>query len=224
MMDCYLHTEFQHSLERAQALLDQNSSQAWSRAKSMLLDQLNSPLLQIESNDEVMVNGWSDDIKCARGLIYHMLGQACAMNITSDADVTVTIDALQKTLELFECVSNEGIKLKFLNVLQQTYNLIGQIMATHRQDSNLQSAIRYLLKAEQIYNFVYECTEKVNFKLPNTSFNNNYMSHHLESISEDARKQNTMQLESKAFAFYINGGLDKSKLEHSYVKTLALLS
>ena len=142
----------------------------------------------MEANDEVMAHGWSDDIKCARGLIYHMLGQSCSTHIATEADVITTIEALQKTLEHFEGVSNEGIKLKFLNVLQQTYNLIGQIMATHQQGSNLQSAIRYLLKAEQIYNFVYECTEKVNFKLPNTSFNNSYMSHLLESISEDARK------------------------------------
>ena len=81
-----------------------------------------------------------------------------------------------------------------------------------------------MLKAEQIYNFVYECTEKVNFKLPNTSFNNGYLSHLLESISEDtARKQNSV-LDTKAFAFYINGGLDKTKLEQSYVITLTLLS
>ena len=79
-------------------------------------------------------------------------------------------ETLQKSLELFEAVSNEGVKLKFLNVLQTTYNLMGQVMASHQSDSNLQSAIRYLLKAEQIYNFVYECTGKVSFKLPNTSF------------------------------------------------------
>ena len=33
-----------------------------------------------------------------------------------------------------------------------------------------------------------------------------------------------MQLDIKAFAFYINGGLDKTKLECSYVTTLMLLS
>lgn len=98
------------------------------------------------------------------------------------------LDALQKTLELFESVSNEGVKLKFLNVLQKTYNLTGEIIAKHQGDSNLSTSIRYLLKAEQIYNFVYECTEKVSFKLPNTCFNNIYSSHLLESISGDARK------------------------------------
>ena len=60
---------------------------------------------------------------------------------------------------------------------------------------------------------MYECTEKVNFKLPNTSFNNNYASHLLASITEgDARKQSNLTLDAKAFAFYINGGLDKSDL------------
>ena len=46
-----------------------------------------------------------------------------------------------------------------------------------------------MLKAEQIYNFVYECTEKVSFKLPNTSFNNNYTGHLLDSITEDAARK-----------------------------------
>ena len=54
-------------------------------------------------------------------------------------------------------------------------------------DNTIQSSIRYLLKAEQIYNFVYECTEKVDYKLPNTSFNNNY---HKHLLSQLAGKQN----------------------------------
>jgi len=170
-----------------------------------------------------MVFGWSDDIKCARALIYNMLGTACAALITNETELNAAVDAFKKTLELFESVSNEGVKLKFLNVLQQTYNLTGQVIASY-QEENLQSAIRYLLKAEQIYNFVYECTEKVKFKLPNTSFNNTYTSHLLSSITEDARKQTALALDTKAFAFFINGGLDKSKLEASYVLTLNLLS
>lgn len=81
------------------------------------------------------------------------------------------------------------------------------------------------MKAEEIYNFVYETTEKVNFKLPNTSFNNNFSNYLLASITEDdARRQNNLALDTKAFAFYINGGLDKSKLDYNYVKTLRLLS
>ena len=51
------------------------------------------------------------------------------------------------------------------------------------------------------------------------------MSHLLESITEDtAKKQNSMAFDTKAFAFSINGGLDKTRLERSYVMTLKLLS
>lgn len=72
---------------------------------------------------------------------------------------------------------------------------------------------------------MYECTEKVSFKLPNTSFNNNYERHVLDTITDGAaRKQTTIPMDTKAFAFYINGGLDKTKLEKSYVQTLSLLS
>ena len=65
----------------------------------------------------------------------------------------------------------------------------------------------------------------MNFKLPNTSFNNDYMGHLLESISDEpAKKQSSMNFDAKAFSFYINGGLDKAELECSYVVTLNLLS
>ena len=51
------------------------------------------------------------------------------------------------------------------------------------------------------------------------------MKHLLSSITEDdARRQSNLPLDAKAFAFYINGGLDKSKLEKNYVRTLSLLS
>jgi hypothetical protein len=46
----------------------------------------------------------------------------------------------------------------------------------------IQMAIRYLLKAEELYYFVYVCTEQVDFKLPNTSFSNNYQAHLLEQV------------------------------------------
>lgn len=60
-----------------------------------------------------------------------MLGQAWEARIATEADVMTALESLRKCLELFESVSSEGVKLKFLNVLQQTYNLTGQIIATH---------------------------------------------------------------------------------------------
>ena len=126
MMDVFLHTEFQSLLEQAQTLIDERTNHSCGKAKGMLLKALNNPLLQLEAaGDNVMVQGWSDDIKCARALIYHMLGQAWEARIATEADVVTALESLRKCLELFESVSNEGVKLKFLNVLQQTYNLTG---------------------------------------------------------------------------------------------------
>jgi hypothetical protein len=57
--------------------------------------------------------------------------------------------------------------LRFVNSLQEIYNTIGLILG-HRED--YESSIRYFLKAEELYNFIYELTEGVGFSLPNTFF------------------------------------------------------
>ena len=66
------------------------------------------------------------------------------------------------------------------------------------------------------------------FKIPRTSFNNNFQNHLLSAITETsgekARQQNGLPTVTKAFAFFINGGLDKDLLEKTYIETLQLLS
>lgn len=107
-------------LEKVQELLDQKTGQSYVLAKGMLLDSLNNPLLQMTADggqDDMQVLAWLDDIKCARALIYHKLGEVQSMSVLSEADVEQALESLQKTLEYFESVSNEGVKLKFLNVL-----------------------------------------------------------------------------------------------------------
>ena len=98
-------------------MIAQGSASSLSCAKTLLSKQLGNPLLDLESDDNVMRLGWSDDIKCARALIYHSLGQAQAAKICSPMEAEVAVESLQRTLELFEQVSNEGVKLKFLNVV-----------------------------------------------------------------------------------------------------------
>ena len=133
MMDVYLHTELQHSLEQSQLLIDEATVKSLASAKRILQKSLSNPLLQLDA-ENVMLDRWSDDIKCARGLLNFFLGQVFAASIQSDTDVSVAVENLQSALELFEGVSNEGVKLKFLNVLQQTYNMIGQVIAQYQQD------------------------------------------------------------------------------------------
>ena len=69
-------------------------------------------------------------------------------------------------MKLFDAVS-DGLKLRFFNSLQEIYNTIGLILG-HRED--FETSIRFFLKAEELYNFIYELTEGIGFQLPNTSF------------------------------------------------------
>ena len=66
------------------------------------------------------------------------------------------------------------------------------------------------------------------FKIPRTSFNNNFQNHLLSAITEtqgeQAKQQDGLPTVTKAFAFFINGGLDKDLLERTYIETLQLLS
>lgn len=74
MMDVYLHTEYQHLLEQAHKKLSEGSANSFVNEKEMLKNSLNNPLLQLDDSSNMMIDHWSDDIKCARALIYHTLG------------------------------------------------------------------------------------------------------------------------------------------------------
>jgi tetratricopeptide (TPR) repeat protein len=72
----------------------------------------------------------------------------------------------KQALNLFDS-ANDGMKLRFFNSLQEIYNTVGLILG-HRED--YENSIRYFLKAEELYNFIYDLTEGSGFQLPNTSF------------------------------------------------------
>lgn len=109
------------------------------------------------------------------------------------------------------------MKLRYINVIQKTYNLAGQAFSWNDMNDEKELATRYLLKAEEIYNLIGESSTQTGFKLPRTSFNNNYQHHLISAITEEkgekARQQNGLPTVTKAFAFFINGGLDKDMLE-----------
>ena len=65
----------------------------------------------------MLADRWSDDIKCAQALLNFYHGKVCVASIKGEADVLQAVEVLKRTLELFEGVSNEGVKLKFLNTL-----------------------------------------------------------------------------------------------------------
>jgi len=56
--------------------------------------------------------------------------------------------------------------------------------------------------------------------LPNTNFNFDFRAHLLNQMSARVG----LAPESHAFSFYINGGLDKKKLEKTYIDTLRFMA
>ena len=130
---------------------------------------------------------------------------------------------MQKTFDLFDQVTEE-MKLRYINVIQKTYNLAGRAFSWNDKDDERELPTRYLLKAEELYNMITESSGLTGCKLPRTSFNNNYQNHLLNAIVEEkgqkAKKQNDTPTVTKAFAFFINGGLDKDLLEQTYIETL----
>jgi len=56
--------------------------------------------------------------------------------------------------------------------------------------------------------------------LPNTTFNSDFKQHLLTQMSARVG----LSPEISAFSFYINGGLDKRRLEKTYIDTLKFLA
>lgn len=67
-------------------------------------------------------------------------------------------------------------------------------------------------------------TEGVGFSLPNTSFIQDFSLHLVSQIQSKTEAQTRKSIglvpETKAFSFYINGGLDKQKLERNNIETM----
>lgn len=70
------------------------------------------------------MENWTDDLRCARGLVFHMLGQSHF----GLKDFDQALGEFVNCLSCFDSVSNEALKLRFVNVLQDTYNLAGKVL------------------------------------------------------------------------------------------------
>jgi len=96
-----------------------------------------------------------DVFTCAKAIVLTKLG----LNYYISTEFSKSEQIFKQALQLFDSV-NDGLKLRFFNTLQEIYNTIGLILG-HRED--FESSIRYFLKAEELYNFIYELTEGVGF-------------------------------------------------------------
>ena len=87
---------------------------------------LTDPDTDTELDHDLGMNSenWTDDLRCARGLVFHFLGQS----YFGLKDYDSALGEFVNCLSCFDSVSNEAVKLRFVNVLQDTYNLAGKVL------------------------------------------------------------------------------------------------
>ena len=137
------------------AMIDQDQRRQLNiKARSILEKLLMHQLLCEKDLDDVFT--------CAKAIVLSKLGQ----NYYISTEFERSEQIFKQALNLFDS-ANDGLKLRFFNSLQEIYNTVGLILG-HRED--YENSIRYFLKAEELYNFIYDLTEGSGFQLPNTSF------------------------------------------------------
>eukprot|EP00347_Sterkiella_histriomuscorum_P007379 403349164 len=194
----WLHTEYQAELEECQKLMDQvveDESKPFD-----LKYQARDRYKKLLENDYLNMNTQSQHqsqvILCAIGMIKYKLG----VNYFDCEEYSDAENYLRESLEIFDQIS-DILKIRFFNTIQDIYNHIG---ITHCNRGSHEKGIPYLSKAEQIYKLVIESTD-----------NNQSISHNT-SIAQSKQGNPVTQ----DFSFYINGGIDKARMEKNYTLTL----
>ena len=162
---------------------------------------------------------------CARALVLFMIGE----NFFISEEFDQSENYFEHALILFDKV-DDGLKLRFFNTIQQIYNTIGLLKANKIEEQD--QAIKYFEKSAELYAFVYEASEGVGRILPKTNFNKDFENHLITQVSSSssatknslARSKVGQLPETQAFGFYINGGLDITKLEATQNDTLMYMS
>ena len=90
---------------------------------------------------------------------------------------------LKESLNIFDKL-NEGLKIRFLNVVQDLYNNLGIV---HCNRDAHDKGIPYLLKAEEVYKLVMNS----GVEIPNISLNNDMDLYLLNQIEAENTKMNS---------------------------------
>ncbi|CDW81364.1 kif1-binding protein homolog [Stylonychia lemnae] len=207
----WLHTEYQAELEECQKLMDKLNDdeskpflfkyQAREKYKKLLENDYLNPKSNSQQQSQI--------IDCATAIVKFKLGlNFFDCEEYSDAEVL-----MRESLEVFDRIS-DVLKIRYFNTIQDIYNNIG---ITYCNRGSHEKGIPYLLKAEQIYKMVVDSTENTT-QAHNTSLLNDFDQYLLSQIEQSQSKQGVPLTQD--FAFYINGGIDKSKLEKNYTLTL----
>lgn len=104
------------------------------------------------------------------------------------------------------------MKLRYLNDVVDCYNTIGIV---HCNRGGQEKGLPYFKKAELLYETVAEVEN-----IPSIQYCNDQDHFLLRTTSENTNKGAP---DAQAFTFFINGGLDKPRLETQYTLTIFYL-
>eukprot|EP01022_Parablepharisma_sp_SALTPOND_P009924 TRINITY_DN140_c1_g2_i1.p2 TRINITY_DN140_c1_g2~~TRINITY_DN140_c1_g2_i1.p2 ORF type:complete len:622 (+),score=95.33 TRINITY_DN140_c1_g2_i1:5709-7574(+) len=198
-LNLFLYTNFQEALENAETLFLKTASDEAKpfehkyAAREILLSLFKSPYLVPPSDTKDPPNVLQT---CANALLRYHLGT----NYNETEEYKEAESEFQKSLQLFDQLPQD-IKLRHINSVQDIFNSLGIL---HCNWANHKKGIAYFAKAEQMYELVKDAQ---GLRISNR-------------FAEFMKKTTGAQQHRMCFGFYIDGGLDKNKLEANYTQTL----
>jgi len=149
-----------------------------------------------EETDQDLIN-----LTIIKGQIYYILG----INYFESEEYTESDKNLRVALQYLNTLP-KNVKFLHINMIQDIYNNLGII---HCNRDNHKKGLPYFTKAEQIYNLVWS------IKTPSGAINNS-----LKQFLRDCKTDIKFSHSNDTFQFYIDGGVDKTRVEKNYTLTL----
>jgi len=202
-LNIFLYTTFQETLEISEVLLSKVSKSKYNpleykhTARERLKDLLHNPYLSLVPENKAPPNALK---VCANALIRYQLG----INYNETRELKQAEEEFNLSIQLFNQLPQD-IKLRHINALQDIFNRFGVMYCNKEED---RKAIAYFAKAEEMYNIVKDAQ---GLRIINL-------------FTEFMKKTTGAPEQREYFGFYIDGGLDKVKLEVNYGKSLIFLA
>ncbi len=201
-LNIFLYTEFQECLEESSTLFSKPAEESKPyffkyQAREKLQAIAKSPYLAMPASDKEPPNVLQ---LCATALLQYNL----AVNYNDTEEYKEAETAFLQALQLFNRLPQD-IKIRHINAAQDIYNNLGIVYCNRGMHKK---GLMHFAKAEQMYELAKDAQG-----LRITNRFNEFMKHTTGTSQQ-----------RECFGFYIDGGLDKAKLETNYTQTLFYLA
>eukprot|EP00826_Nyctotherus_ovalis_P046560 TRINITY_DN5275_c0_g7_i1.p1 TRINITY_DN5275_c0_g7~~TRINITY_DN5275_c0_g7_i1.p1 ORF type:complete len:567 (-),score=125.81 TRINITY_DN5275_c0_g7_i1:40-1740(-) len=202
-LNIFLYTTFQEILEQSEALLSKPPPNKYKpfeykhAAREKLKQFLKNPYLLLSPDAKTPSNALQ---LCANALLRYQLG----VNYSETGEWKQAEEEFNAALQLFNQLPQD-IKLRHINTLQDMFNRFGVIWCNRGESKR---AIVYFAKAKEMYNAVKDAQ---GLRIVN-------------QFTEFIKKTTGAPEQRECFGFFIDGGLNRTRLDTSYSKSLLYLA